>query len=293
MSKTGYITLITILLFLLPLGRNGSDLLANSFLSAPENDPPKKTSSKENQATTDKMVLVEAGSFMMGSNLGDIDEKPVHKVKLAGFYIDMYEVTNTEFAAFLNDKGNQSEGGVKWLEIEDEEDCQITYQSGRYRPMANFGNHPVIELSWYGAKSYCKWVNKRLPTEAEWEFAAKGGKKGKTTMFSGSNSAAEVAWFDSNSGGETLPVGTKKPNELGIYDMSGNVWEWCSDWYEMDYYKKSPTANPDGPKNKEYRVLRGGSWVSIENQLRPEIREYARPVNAYYLNGFRCALGKN
>ncbi|HAN76805.1 MAG TPA: serine/threonine protein kinase [Bacteroidales bacterium] len=253
-------------------------------------NPPKDKKLKTVLQTKDfkGMAFVEGGVFSMGSTSGDDDEKPVHKVKLSNYYIDKYEVTNEDFCKFLNEKGNQTEGGVKWLDIEDEEDCLIEYADGKYKPMVEYEKHPVIEITWFAASSYCKWRGKRLPTEAEWEYAAKGGKKSKGFKYSGGNKPDELAWYDTNSDGETYPVGTKKPNELGVFDMSGNVWEWCADWYSSEYYKESAPENPKGPGKKEYNVLRGGSWVSIADELRPETRDYAKPFNAFYLNGFRC-----
>jgi formylglycine-generating enzyme len=233
------------------------------------------------------MIFVEGGTFMMGSENGDYDEVPVHKVELSSFYIDKYEVTNEEFCEFLNELGNREEGGKLWLEIDDE-DCLIMEENGIFRPEPGKAKNPVIEVSWYGAKSFAKWAGKRLPTEAEWEYSARGGQKSKHFLYSGSNVATDVAWYDANSGGKTHPVGLLKPNELGIYDMSGNVWEWCSDWYSDQYYENSPVKNPQGPKDKDFKLLRGGAWVSIADQVRSTIRDYAYPTSTYYLNGFRC-----
>ncbi len=234
------------------------------------------------------MALVEGGTFMMGSKQGDYDEIPVHKVELKSFYIDKYEVTNAQFCKFLNEKGNKFEGGSYWLEIDDE-DCNIIEVDGVFKPKPGFENNPVIEVSWYAANAYAKWCGKRLPTEAEWEYAAGGGSKSRNMKYAGSNVATDVAWFDSNSDGKTYPIGQLKANELGIYDMSGNVWEWVSDWYAEDFYEESPKKNPTGPPKKDFKVLRGGSWVSVEDEVRISRREYAYPYSTYYLNGFRCA----
>jgi formylglycine-generating enzyme required for sulfatase activity len=130
----------------------------------------------------------------------------------------------------------------------------------------------------------------RLPTEAEWEFAARGGKKSKGYEYAGSNEIEAVAWYDENSEDKTHPVGQKKPNELGILDMSGNVLEWCSDWYEESYYNSSPGNNPQGPASGSNRVLRGGGWSYIPRNCRVSIRYYYYPVSWHSSIGFRLVL---
>ena len=235
------------------------------------------------------MVLVRGGMFWMGNKNGQYDEKPVHQVYISSFYIDKYEVTTQEFCQFLNEKGNKIEGGARWVDIDDE-DSPVVFEQNRFKPKPGKAKHPMIEITWYAAHAYAKWAGKRLPTEAEWEYAAKGGQHSRGYRYSGSNNPIEVAWFDANANGRTHPVGQLKPNELGIYDMSGNVWEWCSDWYHSDYYGNSVKQNPKGPTEMlDYKLLRGGAWVSVAQQLRTTIRDYAYPYNAYYLNGFRCA----
>jgi formylglycine-generating enzyme len=237
-----------------------------------------------------EMVLIKGGTFSMGSADGDQDEKPVHQVVLNDYYLDKYEVTSDKFCEFLNVKGNQSEGGATWINIQDE-DCTIEYKNGKYVPKRGMAKNPVVVVTWFGAHAYCKWIGKRLPTEAEWEYAARGGKKAKGFKYAGSNQAHKVAWFDDNSDGLTYGVGKKLPNELGLYDMSGNVCEWCNDWYSGDYYKRSPGRNPLGPSGKlDYKVLRGGAWISVAKQIRVSARDYAYPYNAYNQNGFRCAM---
>ncbi len=240
------------------------------------------------------MILVEGGTFKMGQpnpNVGgnkwSSDEQPVHEITLSSFYIDKYEVTNAQFCKFINAVGNKIEGDGKWLDIGDE-DSKIVEEGGKFKPIPGFEDHPVLELNWYGAKAYAEWVGKRLPTEAEWEYAARGGNKSQGFKFAGSNIADDVAWYSDNSNNSTHPIGSKKPNELGIYDMSGNVWEWCSDWYQEDYYKSSAKKNPQGPESGKYRVLRGGAWVSIQQQIKTTSRDYGFRNDAFNLNGFRC-----
>ncbi len=221
-------------------------------------------------------VWVEGGSFEMGctseqNNCWD-DEKPVHTVTVDGFYISKYEVTNRQYIDFLNAigaNGNGSHLGRKYIDMDDA-DCAIGYRNGRFyfkgSSVAPSADCPVVEVSWYGAVAFCEWMSKktgrtiRLPTEAEWEYAARGGKKSRGYKYAGSNNVDAVAWYSGNSGGKTHPIGQKQPNELGLYDMSGNVWEWCLDWYDSKYYSKSPRHNPRGPNSGMARVLRGGNW---------------------------------
>lgn len=234
------------------------------------------------------MVFVQGGTFQMGDTFGDgdDDEKPVHEVTVSDFYIGKHEVTNTQFCKFLNEKGNQEEGGKLWLDIESSY-CLIEKRDQHYATKAGYENHPVVEVTWDGARAYCKWLGGRLPTEAEWEYACRGGSRSAHHKYSGSNNVDDVAWYRSNSGKKTHFVGTKQPNELGLYDMSGNVWEWCADWYGKDYYRKSQKRNPKGPSSGSARVLRGGSWSNSTVNCRVAYRGWLNPSNSFSLNGFR------
>ncbi len=216
-----------------------------------------------------EMAFVKGGTFKMGSpdGVGGDDEHPQHTVTVNDFYIGKYEVTNKQYCKFLNAINCDSNGyyndpeygDVKYIWIRSSY-CQIKYRKGQFIPKSGKDNYPMIFVSWYGANAFAKWAGGRLPTEAEWEYAARGGNKSRGYKYSGSNNIDNVAWYSGNSGRRTHQVGTKSPNELGIYDMSGNVWEWCHDWYDKKYYKKSLRNNPRGPANGSYRVLRGGSW---------------------------------
>ena len=182
----------------------------------------------------------------MGSN-EYVDEQPIHTVKVKTFYLSKYEVTNAEYAAFLNAKGNQEEGGKKWLHIGN---SQIEKRNDQFYAELGFEKHPVTEVSWYGAKAYCDWVGGRLPTEAEWEYAA-GGGQGYRTKYAGTNDSDSLYIYvnfcdknciyiqaDSTQNDDyklTAPVGSYQPNPLGLYDMSGNVWEWCEDRWHLNY----------------------------------------------------------
>ena len=246
----------------------------------------------------DEMVFVAAGSFEMGSNSGGSNEKPVHTVNLDAFYIDKYEVTNGKYATYLNEalaagliqasSSTVTKDGNELLDLNDS-DCQISYSGGSFVVDSGKENYPVIEVTWYGANEYAKHYGKRLPTEAEWEYSARGGSQSQGYTYSGSNNAGDVAWYSSNSGGSTHTVGTKQENEIGTHDMSGNVWEWCNDWYDSDYYSSSSsTNNPQGPSSGSSRVLRGGSWSSDTYYVRSANRNGYNPYYSYSDIGFRC-----
>jgi len=243
-----------------------------------------------------EMVFVEGGTFQMGSNEGNNDEWPVHTVTLSSFEISKYEITNSLYCVFLNDIGCSSNGSfndteygnVTYIDMGDV-DCQVIYTGGQFVPESGKGNFPVIEISWYGAHAFALWAGGRLPTEAEWEFAARGGNNSNGYTYSGSNNLDDVAWYSSNSDRHTHKVGTKAPNELGIYDMSGNVWEWCHDWYAAHYYSVSPQNNPQGPASGSYRVLRGGSRVNNAYLCRVALRYGNNPDDSNYNDGFRIA----
>jgi len=243
------------------------------------------------------MVLIPAGEFQMGSNTFT-DEKPVHTVYVDAFYMDKYEVTNAQYAAFLNEMGKHSEGGRTWYAAVPP-NAHIERIGGRYE-VVGYENHPVGAVSWYGAMAYAAWAGKRLPTEAEWEKAARGGLSGATYPWGNAPPDSTRANFNYNVRGTTA-VGNYPPNGYGLYDMAGNVWEWCLDEYNSSFYAVSPVRNPlSGAPDlqwlldnytgvKSSRVLRGGSW---HNALAPYVRVAYRgspnPPN-YGFFGFRCA----
>jgi formylglycine-generating enzyme required for sulfatase activity len=257
----------------------------------------------DNNIVNNNLIFVEGGSFLMGSEKGDDDEKPIHSIKINSFYIGKYEVTNIKFVEFLNDyqqatiKNGDYAGQLIIGVSYGIHDWGLHLNAKTWSPAKGFESYPVINVTWYGANEYCKWLSRkngkkyRLPTEAEWEFAARGGVKCMGYIYSGSNNVSEVGWCESDSAKMPHRVGSKLPNELGIYDMSGNVTEWCEDWYDEFYYVNSPTSNPINVKPGSYKVQRGGDWYWDSFHCRIADRMVSAP-NSYGdgIIGFRIAL---
>lgn len=250
-----------------------------------------------------EMIFVSGGSFEMGCTEKQYSckdtEKPVHNVILDDFHISKYEITNEQYCAFLNEIEANPGGsyyGFEYIEISSE-NCMIKYKDEKFVVTEGKEDHPVVEVTWYGAKAFCHWADGRLPTEAEWEYAARGGDSKQEYIFSGSDTIENVAWFTHNyySGKNkefvyrngALAVGLKQPNELGICDLSGNVWEFCNDWYSEDYYQNSPSENPKGPAHSSYRVKRGGSFKSDATDCRVSARKGNVPGYSQPDVGFR------
>lgn len=234
-----------------------------------------------------EMVLIPAGEFTMGSD-EHFGEGPAHKVNLKAFYIDKYEVTNQQYCLFLNEMGNQTEDGAPWLSLKD---SRIEYKNGSFTPMAGYEDHPVVQVTWYGAKSYASWRGCRLPTEAEWEKAARGGFEGRTYSW-GDEIDPSMANYGQDTE-NTTPVGSYPSNSYGLHDMIGNVWEWCNDWYSNNYYMVSPYQSPGGPDLGDARIVRGGGWSGpvhvYAKYLRCSFRHFLRPNRTTFYLGFRCA----
>jgi serine/threonine-protein kinase len=239
------------------------------------------------QADGTIMVYAPSGTFQMGSEEGEPDEQPVHAVTLDSFWIDQTEVTNAQYAVFLNDRGNQSEGGVTWLNIDDP-DCLIEQSEGVFQSRATYADHPVIEVSWYGAAAYCEWAGVRLPSEAEWEYAARG-PEGNIYPWGSEFPTCELAQYG-DCPGNTTPVGSYPDGAswCGAMDMAGNVWEWVSDWYD-ESYSPEPQVNPTGPPDGEYHIQRGGSWGYDERNVRTTSRTASLSNSTTAFLGFRCA----
>lgn len=220
------------------------------------------------------MIEVQGGTFTMGATSeqgsdADDDEKPTHNVTLSNYYIGKYEVTQELWQAVMGSNPSNSKGAKKPVECVSWNDCQTF----------------ISKLNSLTGKNF------RLPTEAEWEYAARGGSKSRGYKYSGSNDLNSVAWYYDNSGHTgTHDVGTKQPNELGIYDMTGNVWEWCSDWYGS--YSSNSQTNPTGPNSGSNRVDRGGGWNGYARFCRSSSRSYDAPGDSYYSMGLRLALSE-
>lgn len=245
----------------------------------------KSNSGGTNSKPDSDLVFVEGGTFLMGSpaGSGDGDERPQHKVTLKSFKITKYEITNEQYAKFLSERGNQTENGVKWYQGTD-----FDIKGKKYTAKKGKERMPVRFVSWNGAAAYAKWAKGRIPTEAEWEYAARGGKKSKGYTWSGSNNINEVAWYVGNSGQRLHNVGEKKPNELGIYDMSGNVWEWTADWYGA--YTKEAKTNPKGPSTGKARSRRGASAFCTPHNNRSANRSNRAPNGVRHNLGFRVVF---
>ena len=235
------------------------------------------------------MALIPAGSFEMGDSKDEPEawmkwSRPVHTVELDAFYMDVHEVTVGQFRKFVEESG---------------------YVYNLWDDVAVFsptGKHPMIWVTWDDATAYAKWADKRLPTEAEWEYAARGGLIGKRYPWGDEITHDHANWGNTVSGKDKwnrcAPVGSFDPNGYGLYDMVGNVLEWCSDWYDPDYYSNSPLRNPQGPSTGEWRVLRGGSWLSasphypaLTLRVASRLNFYPKCRDGYY--GFRCVSGFN
>jgi iron(II)-dependent oxidoreductase len=219
------------------------------------------------------MSMVTAGQFWMGSSLDESkneSEKPRHRVFLGTYYIDKYPVTNQAYRRFLRETGHPQP--LFWTD-----------------PQFNHPSHPVVGLSWYDALAYCNWANKRLPTEAEWEKAAKGeanfiypwGNEFKPGM------ANVDAVLSHTSPVDQFFMGI---SPYGCLDMIGNVWEWCYDWFDEKFYTMSPANNPKGPENGKKKVIRGGGWDTISFNARNAFRFFADPASKSPNIGFRCVV---
>lgn len=226
------------------------------------------------------MIYIPAGEFIMGSDEGEnYDEQPKRKVFLDAFYIDEYLVTNAQYKEFIESTGHKAPYIDKFWAI------KYNWQENSYP--SGTGDHPVVLVSWYDAATYAKWAGKRLPSEAEWEKAARG-TDGRVWPWGDEWLKGKSA---SHGCGSLMPVGMFEEGNspFGCYDMAGNVWEWVADWHKEDYYRHAPAMNPKGPDEGEFRVLRGGSWIHDAGSSRCA-RRYSRPPEyADNYIGFRCA----
>ncbi len=243
-----------------------------------------------------EMVRVEGGVFMMGRNSAEKAEAPAHEVEVSTFHIGKFEVTNAQYCAFLNDWGSKISSLDHWIHLYGQtgrETSRIYLDGNRFKVELCYDNHPVLFVTWEGALAYTLWLGEktgeawRLPTEAEWEFAARA--KNDSLLFSGSDQLEEVGWVWSNSNYLAHEVGTGMPNKLGIFDMTGNVWEWCMDYYRRNYYQRLERNNPIGPKMGVFKVLRGGAWDSFAGVSHVWARHYLLDPARLGSVGFRVA----
>ncbi len=256
-----------------------AEIIQNAeFHEIPETSRAASRAASPAYAFEPQMVNIPAGTFTMGSN-DNHDEKPPHKVNLSEYFIGKYPVTNREYQAFVKDAKYKAPKG--W--------------NGDQFPQ-NKAEHPVVNVSWHDAVAYCAWLSKktgktyRLPTEAEWEKAARGTDGRKYPWGNKPEPNRDLLNYNDNVE-DTTEVGSYEDGHspYGVYDMAGNVWEWVHDWYSTTYYQKSPPKNPLGPNSGKYRVLRGGSWNNVNNYARSANRVNDTPDYVGDLIGFRCA----
>ena len=276
-----------------------------------DNQQPANNAFAKVDSLVPKMVLIKGGEFTMGSpenEFGRQKDETQHQVKLSDFYMCKFEVTVADFKKFVDDSiymtdAEKGDGSYMWNGKEWKKEKGINWRfgvSGKKREIAEY-NHPVVHVSWNDAVAYCDWLSAKtgtkyqLPTEAEWEYACRAGT---TTPFNtGNNLTTSQANYNgnypynNNPKGEyrekTMPVGSFSPNSWGLYDMHGNVYEWCSDWYSSDYYAISPQNNPKGPSSGSSRVLRGGSWEDCASSCRVSSRDIKHPAYGNANFGFR------
>ena len=256
-----------------------------------------------------QFVSIKGGSFIMGDNFGEgsTDEKELHNVNLDDFEISKFEVTNYQYAKFLNEyrsdkvKSGEFSGEVMIRERE----TGLKFIQQNWQPRAGYEYYPVIGVTWYGANEFCRYYGYRLPTEAEWEYAAR--ECGKTIRFGngknvadpleinfdGSKTSADSISIHGEYKARTTPVGKFPPNSLQMFDVSGNVWEWCQDWYTSNYYFHSKRDNPTGPWVGTYKVIRGGSWYTDARGVRVTERSFFAPYKENGDIGFRVVRGRN
>lgn len=237
-----------------------------------------------------EMALVPGGAHHLGSpaGAGDPDERPAADIKMAPFYLDRTEVTIADYLKFSSSTAGHY---PEWLKPAGKFNIN-TGKNKYYRHLEGViltcPNCPVFGVAWEDADAYCRWMNKRLPTEAEWEAAARAGSGDKYSFGNSSANAEAYAWLETNSGETPHPVGTRKPNKYGLSDMHGNVWEWVYDLYGKDYYAQRPSMDPPGPEKGKEHVIRGGSWNFDADSARSGNRASTDSPNDDI--GFRCAL---
>lgn len=305
MDKNGHktkilmIVLAALIVLVIGLGLVGFWLVMPLF-SSPNIVITERTTEKDGMV----QVFVPAGKFQMGSMDGELDERPVHFVYLDDFWMDKTEVTNAMFRKFVNETGYQTDAeqlGYGWIwDVSDMPVYQKRSKADWAHPEGYFSNidgkdqWPVILVTWNDANSYCNWAGKRLPTEAEWEKAARGvdgrkypwGNKKPACDLANSNQPHANICLPGPAPAGSYPQGA---SPYGALDMAGNVYEWVSDWYAADYYSASPEQNPTGPVDGMYKSVRGGDWFHDVQTIRTSSRDHADLGEPGQFTGFRCA----
>jgi formylglycine-generating enzyme required for sulfatase activity len=246
---------------------------------------PKQAELKSHDPIETEMIVINESNFERGSNRGGRDEMPRHTIHLSSFALDVHPVTNEQFVRFLEVMGGEKDGNnCDMIRLKE---SRVKRSGGSLSIESGFAKHPIVGVTWYGAVAYAKWVGKRLPTEAEWEVAAYGGSADATYPTGRDIDRSKANFFSS----DTTPVMSYPPNGYGLYDMAGNVYEWCQDWYDYHYYNLSVQEpnNPKGPLQGVYRVLRGGCWKSLKEDLCCSHRHRNNPGTMNGTYGFRCA----
>ena len=246
---------------------------------------PENKEVKNIQPLLTEMEVISGGIFYRGSNAGNRDEMPRHQVHLDSFAIDIHPVTNEQFVRFLEVMGGEKD--FNHNDIIRLRDSRVKRSGGRLSIESGYAKHPVVGVTWYGAIAYAKWIGKRLPTEAEWEVAARGGLENSLYPTGDDIEKSQANFFSA----DTTAVCSYTPSGYGLYDMGGNVYEWCYDWYGYNSYETAvqEPENPKGPLQGVYRVLRGGCWKSLKEDLRCSKRHRNNPGSVNGTYGFRCA----
>ncbi len=249
----------------------------------------------------EKMILVHGGTFLMGSSEDGFTDNQPHEISVSDFYIDKFEVSYSDFVKFVDETAyitDAERDGWSMVinkkgELSKADTINWRYNIwGTRKVSLTEYNNPVVHITLNDAEAYARWAGKRLPTEAEWEFAARGGNSSLNYPFSGAKKIANVGWYSKNSEQRSHNVGKKLENEINIYDMSGNVAEWCSDWYDKDYYSASSKENPQGPKDGQNKVIRGGSCLDDDELCTNTARNSVKNGYRSSLIGFRCVMDK-
>lgn len=278
------------------------------FLEAKDKDGLTNTFQQKILNNYQEMIYIPAGSFFMGHGDFALDERPVHEIYLDEYWIDKYPVTNQEYAGFLNeylDKYPEKDMEISTFINLSSVDSKIFREAGKYAVSYGYENHPVVNVTWRGADAFCRFYEKRLPTEAEWEKAARGTDQ-RLYAWGDSVDSSRANYWDSGDpfDNDTTPVGyyngqnysgfqtTDSPSFFGVHDMGGNVREWVSDWYLWNFYTLSPTTNPKGPMNGAKKVVRGGGYLFHLEHLRASARYSMSPDRSSSFIGFRCVKSK-